>query len=187
MSALAWARLLTGMVCGGLTLLGVALLPQASSAWVRTVPRAKIPGVLLSTLCWVWVGAELAFHPIDFLAFLTPGRAWGLAAICALLSPVLLENLLCARAIGGLMMLWPMPVILAVRDQVTDWRLVPVTLGYVSLTLGMLVVFYPWMLRVQCERLSEQPSLRRGTGVCFLVVAALMLVTLAMLGKEIGE
>lgn len=165
---------------------GLVLFLPAAPRVVRALPRARVLGMALSALCWVWVTAELWFHPIDFLAFLSPGMVLTLGALCIPLSWVLLDNLLCARAVGGLLMLWPMPVILSVRDQVTAWRLAPVTLGYTSLTFGMFVVFYPWLLRVVCDALAERPGLRRGAGVGLVVAGALCAAAAAALGKEVG-
>lgn len=165
---------------------GLFLLHPAAPRAVRALPRTRALGMALSALCWVWVTAELWFHPIDFLAFLTPGMVLTLGALCIPLSWALLENLLCARAVGGLLMLWPMPVILAVRDQVTAWRLVPVTLGYASLTFGMFVVFYPWLMRAVCDALAERPAQRRAAGVGLTLAGVLCAAAAVALGKEIG-
>ena len=187
MPSLLTAQWLTGLLAGALAALGVWLLFPAAATQVRRLPRAPLLGIALSTLCWVWVGLGLWLHPVDLLAFLTPARLLILTVLCAILSPVLLQNLLCARAVGGLLMLWPMPVILAVRDQITLWRLVPVTLGYASLTFGMFIVFYPWLLRVVCDRLADHPRLRQGLAGLLLGAAAATLVTLCALGKVVGQ
>lgn len=187
MPTLLSAQWMTGLLAGGLALLGAWLLFPAAATQVRRLPRAPFLGIALSTLCWIWVGLGLWFHPVDLLAFLTPGRLLCLTTLCAILSPLLLQNLLCARAIGGLLMLWPMPIILAVRDQVTLWRLVPVTLGYASLTFGMFVVFYPWLLRVVCDWIAEHPRLRQSFAGLLLGAAALTLITLCPLGKVVGQ
>lgn len=187
MSGLLLARVLVAALALALAGWGCFLLAPASAGAVRALPRARVPGMALSLLCWVWVAAELLAHPIDFLAFLTPTRIVVGAIVCVPLTWVLLGNLLCARAIGGLLMLWPMPVILAVRDQVTLWRLVPVSIGYLSLTFGMCVVFYPWILRVACERLAGRPVLRRVVAAAFVAAGALAACAACALGKVVGE
>lgn len=154
---------------------------------IDKLPRAKIPGVILTLICWTWVTLGLLLHPIDLLAFLTPTTTIIGGIVCAVASCLLLENLLCARAVGGLMMLWPMPVIVAVRDQITLWRLIPVSVGYVSLTLGMFIVFYPWIFRKICSRLVAHKNLRIATAIGFLVAAVLTVICLTSLGKVIGE
>ena len=190
MSPLDEAHLLTAILAGIVALLGAVTLLPIGPALYRALPRANKTGAVLATLCWAWVAAELTLHPIDFLAFLKPSYIIALCVICVPLSWVLLRNLLCPRAIGGLLMLWPMPVILAVRDFETAWRLVPITLGYISLTAGMFAVFYPWMVRVFCEKLSVSIHAQRNRalfGILLLLAAALLLIALISYGKVIGE
>ncbi len=153
---------------------------------IRKLPRAKLLGIVLSTLCWTWVAAELTLHPIDMIPF-SERTILIICTLCVPLSWTLLQNLLCARAIGGLMMLWPMPVFLVVREQVTLWRLVPVVVGYLSLIAGMITVFYPWTFRVACDKLATRPHLRHGVAVTFAVIALLSLICLFALGKVVGE
>ena len=187
MSELTAARLLCaapGLVC--LALSALLFLPGAERP-VRALPRAPILGEGLAALCWIWVAAELILHPIDFLAFLSPATTVILCAACTVMSWLFLRNLLCARALGGLMMLWPMPVILAVRDFVTVWRLMPVCLGYVSLTAGMVVVFHPWTLRAACGELASNGLLRKGFAAFLAAAGGLCVLAAPMLGKAVGE
>lgn len=187
MSELSFARIVVAALAAVMAGLGVFLFTPAAPGGVRMLPRAKMLGYALSTACWAWVAAELYLHPIDFLAFLTPTRVIVGAAVCLPLTWVLLNNLLCARAIGGLLMLWPMPVILAVRDQVTLWRLVPVSIGYLSLTFGMFVVFYPWIFRVCCDALSERRGLRHAVATAFVALGVLTAIATVALGKVVGQ
>lgn len=165
----------------------VALGINAIGKKIALLPRAKIPGIMLTLICWAWVTAGLLLHPVDLLAFLTPVTTVILGVVCAVASCVLLQNLLCARAIGGLMMLWPMPIIVAVRDQITAWRLVPVSVGYVSLTLGMFIVFYPWIFRKICDALATHNRARIITAIACAITAVLTGVCWTALGKVIGE
>lgn len=187
MSELALARVMVGALAAALAAFGCFLFAPGAGAAVARLPRARALGWGLSALCWAWVAAQLTLHPIDFLAFLTPARTIVGAAVCLALTWALLGNLLCARAIGGLLMLWPMPVILAVREQVTLWREVPVVLGYLSLTFGMVVVFYPWVFRLCCEALSERRTVRRIVAGCLLAAGALTVCVVFALGEVIGQ
>ncbi len=186
MNDLTLARLFVGALALLSALLGGSLfLPSAPQA-LRKLPRAKALGITLSTLCWVWVAAELYYHPIDLIP-LAPSDILLICAVCIPLSWVLLSNLLCARAIGGLMMLWPMPVFLVVREQITLWRLVPVCVGYLSLTVGMIIVFYPWLFRVLCEKLATRHPLRQSVAFAFILITLLSVICLCSLGKVVGE
>lgn len=187
MSDLAIARLLVAALAVALLACGGFLLHPASPRLVGKLPRAYAVGVVLSAICWIWVMAQLLLFPIDFLAFLTPMRVIVGGIACMVLTWLLLDNLLCARAIGGLLMLWPMPVILAVREQVTLWREVPVVVGYLSLTFGMTVVFYPWIFRKLCELVVKYVVLRRILAWSFVVLGLLTVCTLIALGEVIGE
>lgn len=167
--------------------LGIIFLLPGADHWIKATPRNQIGGIVLTVLCMTWMGYALYFHPIDFLAFLTPTRV---LIGCIILTPLIcifLNNLLCARAIGGLMMLWPMPIILLTRDYVTMWRLIPITIGYISLTCGMFIVFHPWILRIVCEHLAEQRNMRMMTALLFLLAGIFCLATITQFGKVIGQ
>lgn len=181
------ARLSLCLLAAGLIGCAGALIIPASAAHLSRLPRAKIPGILLTLLCWAWVTVSLINQPLGLLPFLTPTTTLIGGIGCAAASCILLRNLLCARAIGGLMMLWPMPVIVAVREYLTAWRLVPVTIGYISLTFGMFIVFYPWIFRVCCDRLTGHPRLRAATAGIFALAGILTLVCCFSLGKVVGE
>lgn len=167
--------------------IGITLLLPIAVQGLKALPRARIAGIVLTCICMAWTCWTLRTHPVDFLAFLTPGKLLISGLILTPLICIFLNNLLCARALGGIMMLWPMPIILATRDYVTCWRLVPITIGYISLTLGMFAVFHPWMVRVACEILSERPRLRAITAATFILAGCLCIVTIFTLGKVIGQ
>ncbi len=186
MSDLFLAHVWVGCLAIGLMGSGAFLLTGSAAAIIEKLPRAKILGALLSTLCWAWIAAELTLHPIDMIPF-SSTTILILCTLCVPLSYILLSNLLCARAIGGLMMLWPMPVILLVRDFITLWRLVPIIIGYISLTLGMFIVFYPWWLRVFCETLAAHKKLRQSIAGLFLLLGFLSAMSACFFGKVVGE
>lgn len=165
---------------------GALLLPQAQKGLLH-VARHKIAGIVLTLLAMAWTCWTLYIHPVDFLAFLTPGKLILIGLIVTPLICLFLDNLLCARALGGLMMLWPMPIILATRDFVTPWRLVPITLGYISLTFGMVAVFHPWTVRILCERLSERHSLRQISAAGFILAGFLCIFAACTFGKVVGQ
>lgn len=165
---------------------GALILPQAEGSLLK-LPRHKLAGILLTALCMGWTCWTLLHHPIDFLAFLTPTKIVIGGLILTPLICLFLDNLLCARALGGLMMLWPMPIILATRDYVTTLRLIPITLGYISLTLGMVAVFHPWTVRMTCERLSEYRTLRLTVAAVLLLAGVLCFISVCSFGKVVGQ
>jgi hypothetical protein len=143
--------------------------------------RHQLTGYILSAIVWLWVGVELYLRPVDLLAFVSPGKTLGIALLLIPASWVLLSNLLPVRALGGLFMLWPMPVILAVRSDPSLWRLVPVVVGYVHLIFGMIFVFHPWTLRVFCEAGVRRPQSIQLVGAGYVLIGILMFFTAFML------
>ncbi len=186
MSDLILARFYVGSLAAIMAALALFLALPWTAPLIQKLPRAKYLGIVLSAVCWAWVVIELTCHPIDMIPFST--RTIQIIGIfCIPFSWVLLRNLLCARAVGGLMMLWPMPVFLAVREQVTLWRLVPVVIGYISLIAGMITVFHPWTFRVVCDTITTSSKVRKGFVVGFALAAVLSVVCLFKLGKVLGE
>lgn len=160
--------------------LGLLLLSPWGARAVDAFPRSRFSGYLLSTLAWVWVGVELYLRPVDLLAFVSPKASLGVALILIPISWVLLSNLLSVRALGGLLMLWPMPVILAVRSDPSLWRLVPVIVGYVHLVLGMVFVFHPWTLRVLCQGGALRVGILKLVGMSYALIGCLMIFAAMM-------
>jgi hypothetical protein len=174
------------LAIGLLVVGGLLLLPLAEKG-ILTVPRHKIAGIILTTLAMAWTCWTLYIHPVDFLAFLTPMKLLLIGIIVTPLICIYLDNLLCARAIGGILMLWPMPIILATRDFVTMWRLIPITIGYLSLTFGMVAVFHPWSVRILCERLSEYRVFRLTFAMVLIFAGILCLLATCSFGKVVGQ
>ena len=175
------------ILAGVLLLCGIALLlPKAQDA-VAKLPRHRLGGIVLTCLAMAWACWTLTIHPIDFLAFLSPTKILIGGLILTPLICIFLENLLCARALGGIMMLWPMPVILATRDYVSCLRLIPITIGYISLTLGMIAVFHPWTVRVVCEYLSENKHVRLLLAFAFILASMLCVIAMCSFGKVVGQ
>ncbi len=159
---------------------GLFLWMPFASKWMRALPRDRVAGMVLIAVAWIWAGVVLALYPIDFLASVQ-GFLPYVCVGCIPLSWVLLPNLLMCRAWAGLMMLWPMPVIMACREALTAWRLVPISLGYVALTIGMVVMFYPWLLRDGCFALADRRwALRLVGAIAWCLAGALAIAGWAL-------
>lgn len=161
--------------------LGGFLISPFGIKAVARFPRHQLTGYILTAIAWFWVGLELYFRPVDLLAFVSPEATLLIVLAFIPASYVLLENLLPARALGGIFMLWPMPVILAVRSDPSLWSLLPVAIGYVHLIFGMVFVFHPWTVRVLCEKLVDRPRLLQGLGFAYVLVGLLFFLTTLML------
>lgn len=166
---------------------GGAMLPTGAAKVIAKVPRARGAAIVLTCLCMAWATWTLYVHPIDFLNFLTPTKLILGGLILTPLICIYLDNLLFARALGGIMMLWPMPVILLTRDYLTTWRLVPITLGYISLTLGMIIVFHPWTFRCACEAVAEDSKKRLTVAALLILAGVLCAIATLCFGKVLGQ
>lgn len=144
LSATGWCYLMAALLgaLGG----GALLVPNASAQALKLLPRNRLIGVILTLWAWAWAGLVVhEMNPailgklLDFLPVLF--------AFCAVASCFWMGELLSCRALSGLLMLFPMPMILAVRAAETDWRLLPVATGYLAAIVGMDVMLYPWHMR----------------------------------------
>ena len=98
----------------------------------------------------------------------------------------LMDELLAARAFGGLLLLAGNPVLLAARWAPTPWRLVMPTLVYIWVLAGMILVLSPWRLRKALERLGGDRGWRLA-GVTLGVIGFVVLVlALNSLGDDDG-
>jgi len=97
MDCLLRARLYVGLLTVFAGSFGVLLLLPCASRVLTALPRLRLTGIVLSAVCWIWVGTELYLYPIDFLSFLTPERIIFLTILCIPLTWLLLPNLLCMR------------------------------------------------------------------------------------------
>jgi hypothetical protein len=75
-----------------------------------------------------------------------------------------LDNLLPCRAIGGLLVLFPYELLHVARVHPSPWRLVVVTLAYLCIVKGMMLLLYPWKMRQAIVWLTQRPPLFRLAG-----------------------
>lgn len=156
-----WCYLL-GLI---LILLGgsVALAPAPLSRFYNALPRHAVAGYVLSTLAWLWAGYALWTMNIDFLM---PFRNYIPIAVlvCIPLTWFWLDNLLPCRALGGLLCLFPYELLHAARVHASPWRLVVVTVAYLCIVKGMVLLLYPWKMRQATVWFTARPGLFRLAG-----------------------
>jgi hypothetical protein len=158
-----WCYLL-GIVCvvlGG----AVALAPAPLSRFYNALPRSAAAGYALSTLAWGWAGYALWVMGIDFLE---PFKKFipVVVLVCIPLTWFWLDNLLPCRALGALLVLFPYELLHVARVHPSPWRLVVVTLAYLCIVKGMVLLLYPWKLRQAIVWVTARPALFRIGGAC---------------------
>jgi hypothetical protein len=163
-------------------LLGVVLLVKGlftlaarepATRMTRAFSRHVWAGRVLSTLAWIWAGWALYSMPLELLVPIR--KAIPLLTLAAIpLTWYWMPELLSCRALGGLMTLFPHPLLLAVRAHPSAWRLTLVILAYTSIVAGMTLILYPYYLRRALDWFAARPERMRLCGTASLLLGALL-------------
>ena len=169
----AWSSFLAilFLVSGGLNLLA----PERAASYAKAFPRSKACDWILSAIALLWAAALVFSLPIDFLARIrVPVMA--LIIISIPLCWYWMPDLLGSRAIGGLLVLLPAPVLQIARFCDSSWRLVIIVLMYVFAILGMTLILYPYHLRDALSWLGAKRSRMTAVGVASVAFGLLLLL-----------
>lgn len=170
----------TGTVFGAAALLLLAA-PAAMTRALVAFPRN------------VWVGRGLAAVALGWSAWLAWDMPMGfvdaykqwlyvLTPVVYLLVVWLMEDMLAARAFGGLLLLVAEPVLSAARQPgLPAWRLTMVVLVYAWIVAGMALVLGPYWFRKTVEPLCRSGDRCRKMGAVGLAIGIL----LAALGSTV--
>lgn len=150
--------------------------PEWTGATLRRFSRNKVAGQALVALNLLWVGwavyhAELGtFNSYKPLVFALVPLAFGLILWA-------MPELLAARALGGLFLLIPTPILNAIRWEDSWVRLILAGLCYVMVIKGMTLVLSPYRLRTTVEwMLASQTRTRIVATSAILVAGAIMVL-----------
>ena len=162
MSLSCWCYLL-GVLCATMGA-AIAAAPAPLSRFYNALPRSVAAGYILSTIAWIWAGYALWTMNLDFLM---PFQKFIPVAVlvCIPLTWFWLDNLLPCRAIGGILTLFPYGLLHAARVHPSPWRLVLVTLAYLCIVKGMILLLYPWKMRQAIVWITQRPTLFRLAGI----------------------
>lgn len=164
------------VLCGFILL----IVPGKVRPLAERFPRSVVAGWLLTAIDLAWAGWFL--FNATFLAELPWARRLVviLLPIAFVMIVFLLDELLAARALGGLMLLIPAPILSAAYLHPSRMRLIMTVLAYVMAVLGMILVLSPYRLRQWADRLIRTDRRTRISGAV-LVNAGLCLVCLGMM------
>lgn len=157
----------------------LVLTPSRMREWLTAFPRDRTAGWILTAIDLAWVGWLLTQTPL--------GRFENLRGVFYLLVPVsfclvvkFVDELLAPRAMGGLMLLFPAPVLALARWHPSAWRYVVIVLMYLAVVKGIVLMLSPYRFRLVTERfMNTDPACRLwGTVGCItgLVVLGLGLL-----------
>jgi hypothetical protein len=173
-------NLVTVACTAGAALLALAVpllgAPARVRTWAERFPRNAWAARILTAGCVIWAAwllSEMPMGPLDaykrLLYVLAPLTYW--------LVVVYLDELLAARALGGLLMLFPAPMLGAARWHPSAARLVIVVLAYVLAVAGAALMLAPFRLRRWTSALARTDA---GCRVAGGVAAGLGLLCLVL-------
>lgn len=143
------------------------MLERALSAF----PRNRILGMLLTALALVW-----SAFMIDQM---TLGELSKYKSLLYVLTPLsfyliiqYLDELLAARALGGLLMLAPVAIVDAARWHPSTWRYPVILLAYAMVVAGIWLMLCPFKFRIWTGAIVSGFRRRQVGSIVFAVVAA---------------
>ena len=122
------------------------MLPDACLAFYRRFSRAVWPGRIITAICLIWAACWLYVMPLGPVAFLQPLLPY-LTPVAIAAVWFFLDDLLSCRAVGGLMVLLPTPMLSAAQWHPSPWRYVVIVLAFALAIFGMFVIAMPYLLR----------------------------------------
>ena len=145
MSRLAIAALILG---GGVAVLHAPCLiaPSRARVWLAGFPRNPWAGWLLTAVALAWSAWLIMHIPLGGFDKWKPAL-YVAAPLLFVLVVLLMDELLAARALGGLLMLVPSPLLDAARPHESELRLVVTVLAYGLVMAGMALILCPYLFR----------------------------------------
>lgn len=150
--------------------------PEQLAAACRAFPRNTLAGVALAVLTLLWASY--------LVSQMTLGELGKYKQLLYLLTPLsiflvvrYLDELLAARAFGGLLLLLPTVMTDSARWHPSAWRLVIVCIAYAWVIAGMWIVLSPFKFRIWTTWLLATHARRLISGIIAGLVAAASLIT----------
>lgn len=154
------------ILLGGAALLGGAvawIAPEKVRSRIERFPRSVVPAWILTAICCMLGTREVLMMNVGFLNAYK-NYAFLIAPAVFLASVVYLKELLAPRALGGTLLLLAAPILRIARWHDSEWRLVVVSLVYVWIVCGIVLLLSPWWFRKSCERLCATDARVRALG-----------------------
>lgn len=158
---------------GALALLaGFALLaaPGACRAFIPGIGRHPPTAWTLTAIDLLWVAWMVNNTSLGRFDALKPGL-YLITPLCFFLVIRFVDELLGARAIGGLLLLMANPILNAARWLDTDWRFVMTVLAYLWAIAGIALTLSPYLWRRWTAPLLATDARARAVGALKLIAA----------------
>jgi len=163
-------------LCGATLLSGTQ---RAAQLW-NALPRSTWAGRILALIALTWAALLVNEMEMGFLnvikTYLIP-----LAIAIYILTCMYMSDLLSCRALGGIAVLIPGPLLAAARFYPSPLapspaRLIAVSIAYIMIVKGIAFILYPYLLRRAIQRITQTPRSMRTAGITNLIVAAILCV-----------
>ncbi|MCA1809791.1 MAG: hypothetical protein ABR497_05415 [Kiritimatiellia bacterium] len=169
---------LTGLILGTI-FLPLVLLPQPVMRGLRAFPRSLWAGRILATIAMFWITWIVMHAGINWVED-HHTLSWLLALAGWLLIILFMDELLAVRALGGILLIAPLPILDAAFMNDGAARLVMTVLAYIMVLQGIALVWSPYLFRQVVERHLTSSGRCRLVGAAG-VLLALLLVLLGLL------
>ncbi len=174
MSLLAKIAILMGAILAPLYACMI-VAPGLAMKGVRLFPRSRVMGAILSLIAFGWAGWLLHQTPLGRFETYRQAIYLLLPALCILVN-IFNSELLAPRALGGIMILVPAPLLAAARWHPSPWRYVILVTAYALVVKGIALILSPYLFRRGGERLVKSDGLCRAWGGLGMAVALLLIV-----------
>lgn len=145
---------------------------QGFQRGIKTFPRSRFWGMLLTAIALLCSAVMIDRMTLGELS----KYKWLLYILTPLsfyLIIQFLDELLAARAFGGLLMLLPV-VMVESRWHTSPWRLVVIVLAYVMVVAGIWLMLCPFKFRIWASAISSENPRRPIIGILLAVISGLL-------------
>ncbi len=164
--ALSTLSIIVGIIC---IAIGASAFPRKAEQYWVGMCRSKIPAYVLTAVVLFWATIWLYVMPLGFVVALRPILPI-LFVAATVLTCIFCGELLMCRAIGGLLVLVPTPLLSAAAWHPSSWRYVMIVFAYILVVEGMFVVGMPWTLRNQISWMFRKKGRAKIIAACFIAV-----------------
>jgi len=156
-------------------------IPEKATVLIGKFPRGKFVGMLLAMVCVVWAAWLINEANLGNYEHLKKWL-WVVTPVVYILVVIFMDDLLAARALGGIMLLVPAPLLESVREHESHMSLIVAVVAYLIVVEGMILVMAPYHFRKVLKsviadtkkcRIAGMAGLSSGVFLIFLGVVFL--------------
>ncbi|MFC1498705.1 hypothetical protein ACFLS1_09600 [Verrucomicrobiota bacterium] len=152
----------------------MVIIPAPMRVWFKKFPRSRWSGAVLAAIdliCVEWILHNAALGRFEHLRLLL----YLLGPIVFLLVVKFMNELLAPRALGGLLLLIPAPILAEARLHDTAFRYVIIVIAYILIIKGTILMLSPYKFRQWGNLLAKNEGSCRLWGVIGLGFAIFIL------------